>query len=73
MNFNNSCNQISLNMCHIMFTSHALTWLFYREVEAMVVESQLGEEASKPVTTVQDCVSTFLSVKPLDIVKETSG
>ena len=28
-----------------------LTWLLYREVEVMVVESQLSEEASKPATT----------------------
>lgn len=27
-----------------------------------------GEKAAKPMTTVQDCVSTFVRVKPLDIL-----
>lgn len=39
----------------------------------MVVELQLGEKVAKPVTTVQDWVQTFASVKPLDIFKEKSG
>lgn len=38
----------------------------------MVVESQV-RSAAEPVTTVQDCVSTFGSEKPLDISQETSG
>lgn len=28
---------------------------------------------AKPVTTARDCVSTFVSVKPMDIFKETSS
>ena len=36
----------------------------------MVVD--LSEEAAKPVTTVQDCVSTFVSVTQLDILKEAA-
>ena len=32
-----------------------------------------AKKAAKPVTAVQDCVSTFSSMKPLDIFKETSG
>ena len=32
-----------------------------------------GEKAEKPVTTVQDCVSTFVSMTSLDIFKETLG
>lgn len=28
---------------------------------------ELSEKATKSVTTVQDCVSTFVGVKPLDI------
>ena len=48
-----------------------MTRLSYQEREGMAVE--LGLQAAKPLTTVQDCVSTFVSVKPLDIFKETSG
>lgn len=32
-----------------------------------------GAQAAKPVTTVHVCVSTFVSVKPLDIFKKTMG
>ena len=39
----------------------------------MVVALQLSEEAAKPVTTVRDCVSTFASAKPQDIIKESVG
>ena len=31
-----------------------------------------GERAAGPVTTVQDCISTFLSEKQLDIFKRTA-
>ena len=30
-----------------------------------------GDKAAKPMTAVQDCVSTFISLKPVDILKET--
>ena len=33
----------------------------------------MSEKAAKPVTTVQNCVSTFVSVKLVDIFKEKSG
>lgn len=33
----------------------------------------VSEKAAKPVTTVQNCVSTFVSVKLVDIFKEMSG
>ena len=32
----------------------------------------VGEKATKPVTSVQDCVSTFLCVKPLCIYKQNA-
>lgn len=32
-----------------------------------------GEQAAEPSTTVQHCVSTFVSGRPLDIFKETVG
>lgn len=31
------------------------------------------DEAAKPMTAVQDCVLTFVSKKPLDTFKKTSG
>ena len=37
-----------------------------------MVESQV-RSAAEPVTTVQDCVSTFRSKKPPYISQETSG
>ena len=30
-----------------------------------------GDKAAKPMTAVQDCVSTFISLKPVDNSKET--
>ena len=33
----------------------------------------VGVSGEKPPTTFQDCVSTFVSLKPLDILKSTSG
>lgn len=30
-------------------------------------------KAAKPVTAAQDCISTIVNVKPLDIFKEASG
>ena len=42
-----------------------MTWLSRQELEGMVVVR--GEGAAKPVTAVQDCVSSFASVQPLDI------
>ena len=32
-----------------------------------------GEVAAKALTAVQDCISSFVSVTPLDIFQETSG
>lgn len=32
-----------------------------------------GEEVAKPVTTILDCVSSFVGATPLDISVETSG
>ena len=37
-----------------------MTWLSYWEAEGMVVE--LSKMAAKPVTTVQDYISTFVRV-----------
>ena len=37
-----------------------------------MVELQ-AQRAAVPVTAVQDCVSTFLSVTPVDILKEAAG
>ena len=31
-----------------------------------------NETATKPVTTAQDCISTFATMKPLEIFKDTS-
>lgn len=45
------------------------TWLLYQEVAGMVVEAQ----PAKPVTAVQDYVSTITSMKPMDIFQETLG
>lgn len=39
----------------------------------MMVKLQLGKEAAKPLTTVQDCVPTFVNKKPMDIFLETLG
>lgn len=39
----------------------------------MVMARKLGKTAAQPETTVQGHVSTFVSVKPLDILKEMSG
>lgn len=32
-----------------------------------------GKRAAEPVTAVQGCVLKFLRLKPVDVVKETSG
>lgn len=37
-----------------------------------MVELQ-AQKAAMPVTAVQHCVSTFVSVTPLDILKEATG
>lgn len=42
-----------------------MTWLLNLRAEGMVVELQ----AAKPVTTFQDCMSTFVSQTPLDILE----
>ena len=55
---------------HYMF----IMWLSDQEVEGTVVPLQLGRrEVAKPVTTVQECVSTFTSLKPLDILTRDHG
>ena len=43
-----------------------MTWLTYLEVEGMVLE--FGDKAAKPLTGVLDNVSTFETVKQLDIL-----
>ena len=55
-------------MLHYMF----MTRVLYHEVKGMVVESEAGK-AAKPVDVVLDSVSTFSSMTPLDIFKETLG
>ena len=47
-----------------MFTYICTTWLSSKQVEV----------DGEPVTTIQDCVSTFVRMKPMDIFKkEASG
>ena len=56
--------------CRIMFT------LYVYELTSLwggKGDGGEGKKADKPVTTVQDCVSTFVSETSLDIFKETSG
>lgn len=50
-------------MFHFTFTLHVHDLTFLLGVG--------GEKAAKPVTRVQDCGSTFVSLKPQDIFKET--
>lgn len=52
------------NTCHIKFTYMFMTWLLYLEGKGGVVTN---EKAAKPVTTVRDCDSTFVSMKPLSV------
>ena len=47
-------------------------WLSCKEAQGDVV-GVAGDKAAKPVTTAQDCVSTFLNMKPLDTLKATWG
>ena len=48
-----------------------MTSFKYQELEVLVEE--LPVSAAKPASAVQDRVSVFVSVKPLDIFRETSG
>ena len=54
--------------CNIMFALNVydltLTWS-YQEVEGMLVGLQ-DDKSAKPLTAVRDCVSIFVSVKPLE-------
>lgn len=52
---------------HYMF----MTWYSDQKMEAMQVESRLGEEATRLVAAVEDWVSKFASVSPLNIFKDT--
>lgn len=47
-----------------MLTLHVWDLTLILEAEGMVVE--LSNKASKPVTTVRDCIPTFVSGRPLD-------
>lgn len=43
-----------------------MIWFPYWKVDGMVVVLQLDKKAAKPVTTVQDCVTTFVTLKEQD-------
>lgn len=51
-----------MSTIHVISCSHymLMNWFSYQQVEGMVLE--LGKKTTKPVTTVQDRVSTFVSV-----------
>lgn len=55
-------------ICHISFALcvYELTFLLGGGEDG-------GETASKPVTTVQNCVPTFVNVKLLNVFNKTSG
>ena len=57
--------------CHITVKLHVydLTFISWGAGDCGEI---IADKAAKPVTTDQDCVSTFVSAKPLDIFKEAS-
>lgn len=58
-------------MCHIMFRFHVYDLTFVSE-SGGDGGGVTGEMAAEPVTTVQDCVSTFVGVSLINIFRETS-
>ena len=78
---NGSANNWSVHICHIDISTKRvvsyphyifMTWHYIMELEGMMVELNVRIDA-KPLTTVQGCVSTFVSVTPQDSFWQTSG
>lgn len=68
--FCTGCRRHAMLTCtrHEMFTLHV-----YHQSVLPGGERVTGEEAAKPVTAAQVCVSTFVTVTTLGTFKETSG
>ena len=61
-----------LQKCQVMFTLHVydLTFILWDGGNGV---GATAEKTVEPVAPFQDCTLTFVSVKPLNIFKETSG